>query len=486
MSKIKNIIPLFLILVLGLVLRLYKVNSPLADHHSWRQTDSAAVIRNLAFDKFDVLRPQWNNFVHTNAANKPNPNRYFFEDFPLAFDVYPALLLKFLGNNVLVLRLGSIVFSLLTLVFLYLFISDITNKRTGLIAAGLYAVLPYSVFFTRGVFQEIPLNLYAVASLFFLNRYLKKEKIALFVAAIIFNCLLFLTKPYALVFLLPEMVLFWQKEKFSLVKNRKMYLYFGLSLVPFIAWWFWVRRFPEGIPYSGWLLNEGNIRFKGSFFYWIFAERLGTLIMGIWGVLFLGAGLFAFNGLKDLVFYVWLAALFVYVSVIAKGNVTHDYYQIPFVPVISYFMAKGISFLLGYQKKVNEKIMALVLVGFILALALAFSWYNVRGFYNLQSGVDLAGDFVDKNVPEDALVIAGDGADPTLLYNTNRKGWTVGYGSRYENTPDVIQKLKTEGAGYYVTTTLGQIKSTSFYQSMKEKYPVIKETDQFIIFKLTN
>lgn len=480
---IKRIFPLFFILILGLGLRLYKISSPIADHHSWRQADSSSVIRNLSLD-FDVFRPHWDNLLVTNAKSLPNPNGYFFEDFPLSFDIYPALFYRIFGTNIITLRMSVILFSLLTTIFLYFLIEDLSNRKIAILSAGLYAVLPYSIFFSRGVFQEVPLNFYAVTSIFFLNRYLKKEKTHLLFFAILFNALLFLTKPYSLVFLLPEMFLFFQKYRISLVKNSRVYLFFLASLIPFAAWWFWARQFPEGIPYSAWLFNEGNIRFKGAFFQWIFADRIGSLILGYFGVLFFGVGLFVLTRFKDGVFYFWLIGLLVYAFVIAKGNVTHDYYQIPFLIPIVYFSGKGIEFLFQLQKKLSEKVVATFFILIFLLFSIAFSWYRVRDFYNITSGIDLAGSFVDQNIPKNVLIIAGDGADPTLLYNCAHKGWAIGYGSTLENKPEVIEKLKNEGASYYVTTTVNQIKGTDFEKYMKSTYKTVKETDQFVVYAL--
>ena len=45
--KKKDWLILFLILFLALILRLYKIDIPLADFHSWRQADTAAVARNF-------------------------------------------------------------------------------------------------------------------------------------------------------------------------------------------------------------------------------------------------------------------------------------------------------------------------------------------------------------------------------------------------------------------------------------------------------
>jgi hypothetical protein len=316
-----------------------------------------------------------------------------------------------------------------------------------------------------------------------LVRFLKKGKPINFFLSILFNSLLFLTKPYALCFLLPEIFLFLHNWKLIFFKKVKFYAYFIFSLLPFALWWIWALRFPEGMPFSSWLLNEGNIRFKGAFFHWIFAERIGKLILGYYGLIFFGLGLLVL-GKGDGFFYFWLISLLVYVSVIAKGNVTHDYYQIPFLPILSYFSAKGIVFIYSLAKGKINKTISLGLIGIIACFALAFSWYEVRNFYNLKSGVDLAGDFVDKNLPKESRVIFGDGADPTLLYNANRLGWTVGYGSGMENTTETIETLRQKGANYYVTTTINQISNTSFLEYLRRQYSLVKETNQYIIFNL--
>jgi hypothetical protein len=114
---------------------------------------------------------------------------------------------------------------------------------------------------------------------------------------------------------------------------------------------------------------------------------------------------------------------------------------------------------------------------------LAFSWYQVRDFYNIQGGVDLAGRAVDELTPKNALILTGDSNDATLLYNTNRWGWSGGYASPFPNEPTVVEKAISLGASYYVTTKFDQ--NSDFGRYLRGKYSVLKETNQFIIFKLT-
>lgn len=490
-KKIKLVpVALFLILVLALGLRLYKINSPLADHHSWRQADSAAVIRNLAQDNSNVFLPQWDNLIPTNLERIPNPNRYFFEDFPLAYDIYPAFLYKIFGVDLRLARLVSIAFSLGTIIFFFFLVRRLTETKTALLSAFFLAVLPFGVFFSRTIIQEPAFLFYLVSSLYFLvlwsdsSKENLKNKLALFASAILL-ALAFLTKIYGIFYLPLFFYLFWQKNKLAVFKNKYFYFYFLISLLPVLVWWLWLNRFPEGLPYSMWLLNEGNIRFKGAWFHWLFAERIGRMILGYWGL-----GLFAFGLLlkpvkEKMLFYLWLFCLLLFFVVFAKGNVTHDYYQYSFLPLAAFFLGKSTSFLLSTpSKKFFSNLAVYFFVPVFVVFMLAFSWYYVRDFYNIKGGVDIAGAAVQELTPSDSLVIAGDGVDPTLLYNTGRKGWTIGYGSFWDNTSETVLNLKEQGADYYVTTKITEIKNSLFGQFMYDNFTVVKETDQYVVFSL--
>ena len=100
----------------------------------------------------------------------------------------------------------------------------------------------------------------------------------------------------------------------------------------------------------------------------------------------------------------------------------------------------------------------------------------------IQGGVDVAGKAVDELTPKDALVLTGDSNDVTLLYNTNRHGWTGGYASYFPNTQETIEKIKEMGATVYVTTKFEP--KSDFGQYMLKNYPILKQTDQYVIFSL--
>jgi large subunit ribosomal protein L4e len=51
------------------------------------------------------------------------------------------------------------------------------------------------------------------------------------------------------------------------------------------------KEFIQGVPRNNWLFNGNGIRFKGAFFHWLFADRIGRLILGYWGLPFVVLGI---------------------------------------------------------------------------------------------------------------------------------------------------------------------------------------------------
>src|SRR3989338_3369647 len=150
----KDIFILFIILFLSLIFRLYRISTPLADLHSWRQADTAAVARNFARDGIDLLHPRYDD-LSGREAGQENPQGFRVVEFPLynaifayIYKLSPVLSIEIYG------RLTSALFSLLIIaVIYYLMLKE--NGRLPAIVAGLtYAIFPFFVFFSRVVLPE--------------------------------------------------------------------------------------------------------------------------------------------------------------------------------------------------------------------------------------------------------------------------------------------------------------------------------------------
>ena len=469
-------------MALALILRLYKVNIPLADHHSWRQADTAAVARNFIKEGFDFFHPKIDNMTPLAKPDLPNSERLFMVEPP----IYQTIVAGFYhlgGVQERWARLVSIFFYLGGIILLYLLVAKLINKGVGLLSAFFIAVLPFGIFYGRVIMPEPEMIFASLGMLWFFSLWLEKQKNGLFVWAVIFTAWALLMKTFPLFLVLPMFYLVWCKYRWAFFKQYKLWLFAFLSILPFVLWRFWISRFPEGIPPYDWLLNQGGIRFRPAFFRWIFAERIGKLILGYWGLPLLVLGLILRPGKSEGWFFHWWGIAFlVYVTVFAAGNITHDYYQVPFIPIACVFLAKGSYWLIAGNRQSFNRLLCTMFFVLCTAFMLAFSWFEVRGFYLIQGGVDLAGRAVDELTPKNALVLTGDSNDVTLLYNTNRWGWTGGYASYFPNTLETIEKVKKMGATVYVTTKFER--NSEFGKYMLGNYPVIKQTDQYIIFSL--
>lgn len=124
-----------LILLFGFLLRLYRFDNPIADWHSWRQSEVSSVSRNFVRDGFDLLHPRMDNISNVQSG-KDNPNGYFFVEFPL-YNAAQAGLYSIFGIVTLEQwgRLVSIFSAILAALFLYLIVRRHSNEAIGLLAA---------------------------------------------------------------------------------------------------------------------------------------------------------------------------------------------------------------------------------------------------------------------------------------------------------------------------------------------------------------
>jgi len=476
----KKYLALISVLILALFLRLYKIDLPLADHHSWRQADTAAVARNFIKEGWNFFQPKIDNFTPLHPG-QPNDQRLFLVEPPI-YNSLVAGIYKLLGVSEKWARLVSVIFSLGSMVFLYLLGAYFFNDKTGLFAALFFAILPYNIFYSRVILPEPMIIFLCLGMLFFAIKWLESDSALYYLLFIIFSAVSFTQKVFPLFLNLPLFYLIWRKFSWRLIKQRKLYLWAILAFGPFLIWRWYTGQRPEGVPANLWLFNENNIRFKGAFFNWIFAERIAKLILGFWGLPLLVLGMALKPKKEDYFLYFWSLSMLIFIFVFAAGNVTHDYYQIPLIPIFCLFLAKGANFLLFERDKNFDKILSGILFIVCFLLMFAFSWYQVRDFYNIQSGVDLAGHWIDENTAKDSLILTGDSNDATLLYNSNRWGWSGGYASNYPNEPGTIEQVKLLGATYYVATKFNY--GSDFGKYMLKNYPVLKQTNQFIVFSL--
>jgi hypothetical protein len=472
--KVLEIFFLLAIFILGFTVRLYKFNNPIADWHSWRQADTAAVTRNFIKDGFTPLLPRFDAFNSLNEFNLPNPNRYFLAEFPIYNIISYFTFTKF-GHFSLEQwgRLTSIFFASLTSVVLYFLVKQYSSKRIAMLSAFIFTFLPYNIYYGRVIMPD-PLHIFfSVTALLALTFWLKKNNVFWAILAGFLYTGALLTKPYALVLLLPIAYLIYRKFGLSFFKKITVYVFILISFIPFALWRWHIGLHPEGQFGTTWLFNQGNIRFTGAFFRWLIYDRMNRLIFATGGFVLFWIGIIR-GKLKDegLFYYLWFAAVLVFFTIIAKGNVTHDYYQMPIVPIGCILIAKGVDFLLSFGEGFWQWGINIIVAVALILIMFSFGWYEVRGYFNINHPeIVAAGQEVNRILPENAKVIAPYQNDSAFLYQTNRHGWT---------SDDKIPQYIQEGATNLVSVNYDD--TTNLWMS---KCRVVEKQKDFVILDLT-
>lgn len=448
------------ILFIGFGLRLYKLTTPLADWHSWRQADTASVALEYVKHGIDLLHPKYLD-LSSIPSGKYNPEGYRMVEFPLVSALVALIhtATKTWHNLPIhvTYRLVNSLFSMFSALLLYGIVAKLSTKRIALIATAVFTFLPYNIFYSRTVLPEVSLVLFCLLTIYLWLIYRDSGRRLWLLPFALAAALSFLIKPTAIFFFLPLLTVASITPLHLLVA--------AATALPFLAWRWWIGQYPEGIPAFTWLLNGNGIRFKGAFFRWLFGERIGNLILGYWGLVPLGFGLVAKT--KTNFFIAWALSMLLYLTIFATGNVQHDYYQIVLVPIISILVALGTNYLLS-----RKSLVAYSLLTFSLILMMLLSGYKVKEYYNINNPDMIeAGQAVDRLTPPDALIIAPYQGDTAFLYQTNRRGWPIGAN---------LEMMLLYGADYYVSTALDEQT-----QSLMKIYPIVTQTEKYILLKLT-
>lgn len=460
------------IISLGFFMRLYKIDNPVADWHSFRQADTASVTRIYVQKGIDLLYPRYHD-VSTTQSGLSNPEGYRFVEFPvysalhaLLYINYPVFSLEVWG------RLLSIIFSLFSSFFVFLIARKYASWKEGLFASALFLFLPFNIYFSRVILPEPLAVCLGMSALWFFVKYIDEKNIFYLVISSLLSSMALLVKPYMVFYLLPMALLAIQKEGLkAAILNKKYWFYALIVIIPFFLWRYWMNQFPEGIPFWKWTFNGDGIRFKPAFWKWIFGERLTKLILGYWGVIPFVFGILSFKK-KDLILYSFLFGCFIYVSVFATANVRHDYYQALIIPAVCLTVAYGISEMWNDQR--FGKFRMKTLLFFSLFMIITASYSEVKEFYKInRPEIIEAGNAVKTLVPENALVIAPYYGDTAFLYQTQRRGWPV--------VDRPINELIEKGARYLVSVDLNHYQTLEF----EKKYQTLIKKDKFIILDLT-
>lgn len=452
-------------IVLFFVVRLIGItNAPLETGHNWRQCFTNMVTRNMVEQGPDVRYPK--------ADILGNSSGVIASEFPI-FNYLNYWVAKFFGFQHWYGRLINLVISTLGLWYFYKTVRSLFDSKTAFNAT---FILTTSIWFAFS--RKIMPDTFSM-SLLFMGMYggvlyIKENKLSGLFAYFILCSLGMLAKiPAIAVFSVSGLVVFVK----DIPRQRRFVfaLTTGLCVLLVFAWYFaWVpylvktygyslydsKGFAEGIQEI--LPHLGDLAEK---FYFSATHSYVATLCFVFGIYFF------LKQQRSLYRYALLLVTVMLLFFILKTGAifpTHNYYIIPFVPVIALLAGYAVS-------KVPNKFQALLL----LIIGIEGVANQQHDFFikpSEQYRLELE-HTVDQYIPKNDLVLINGGISPQEMYYANRKGWSVENSSIKSST--YLDSLSALGAKFLILNKhKGLMELTSKQEVFKDAHYVIYSLEQ--------
>jgi 4-amino-4-deoxy-L-arabinose transferase-like glycosyltransferase len=423
MIRVSPRIALGFIVLFGFCARAATYKSPILDHHAWRQADTASIARNFYRERFNIFYPQ----VDARGALEHGYVETGLE--LLAFLV--AGISTLTGFHYETGRLLSAIFFVGSNLLVWGFVSRRYGERCGLVAAFLYAfAFPLSLFIERAFMNESLLIFLSFVCLRSAQSYLDRQSRTSIAVLVMASSLIAAVKlPYLIVWA-PVVGLFIERDGRRAAGRWELWSMMLTNLVVAGAWYTHANRLAgtTGLTFGMFdKLFDPAVVFSWSF-PWLIFERLMKDVLEPVGFLGVVVGLWVVLRDRRWCEILGIVGFGAYLLLVAKGNASHDYYQLPLMPIATVLAAVGLvrlSELLGQGRpERRDRLLAaalgLAVVASFVRAASAHSWYEFdHGELTACRSVQSLSDAGDR------VMIIGQGS-PQFLFCIDRKGWVLG------------------------------------------------------------
>lgn len=511
-----------LIVLLGLSIRLYKIDIPLLEFYPTRQIQTAEITRNLYADEFNLFKTRVHYFGPGNVL--------FLLEFPL-YNAVIALIYKLVGQPLEIYgRLMSIVGWLLASIFLFRITRRLTNNRIALFSLFIYSFSPLSVIVSRSFQPDQWMLSLSIGAIYFIEKWTRTQKLTDFYLSCFLASLSILVKlPSAVFTIIPIALLIYEFHDRAIptssvtsgssvnlailsghnrrTRLRDLIIFAFIVLTPSVIWYLYTASAPkvqlleEGFTFSNWFRPSLFIDPKYYSTIFGFQYNLGLLPIGIF--LFLVGVSLKLKASQKLLYY-WLAGVVGYFIIFSRHVSVHEYYHLPLLPIAAIFAGIGLEKIIKQLRGlvVSRNLLLFVLACFYLVssmIVVVNRGYKLIPRFNYV--LETANAIKNSTKPSD-LIIGSMDAGPSLVYYSNRTGWSfnVDRGKakdhlefvkiENEKTPSAIEELKQlrkKGAKVFASANKDQFLSNkSFSDYMYTNYKVLKDNNKFVIFDLKN
>ena len=368
---------LILLFLLFFVIRLYKIDAPITGKHSWNQISAASMTKHIFLDPKTIFKTKVDNISLKNLDG------YYIQEFPLYQSIVASTYFLF-GQKEWLGRLISILFSLILAIYLYRLAVHIYGRGVGFISLFILTFSPLCWYYSRTFMTDMAMLASMIAGFYHFYLWLNGEKYKKhqdnkqtrtinfhFFGALFWTSLAGLFKPFGM-FIGVAYLLVILFQNISILANWRIYFLGFFSLLLPIAWILYALQLTD---VQNEFLTANQIKkteliFSLSFYQNMFFNRI-KMILGFGIEPFLWGGLFFVllqNWKTHLVALSFLIYAFIYLLLISNGNNVHEYYQILFIPGLTFVTAIGIYSFLSWGKDKKKSFFKLMIVLFCLSL----------------------------------------------------------------------------------------------------------------------
>lgn len=443
---------LWLILLLGLLVRIPQLGDPVLDTDSFRQGATASIARNYYERGFHLFHPEI-----TGWGTVQEPGLW-----PNEFPLYPFLVAIFyipFGEHVIIGRIFSVVFCLIGAVGLYAFVKRLDDTYTARFAALWYLIGPQLIYHGR-CFHRFPFAIaLMVWALALYVKWLQDRSWPAYIGMLICGSLAILMMPPLVTFILPALLIHTPLAGYPFWRNGYLWLAGFITFLPSFFWYSWAYDQPGAFSlksagresFRNWTsLKYYTLWWKHELFRTIW-NTLWNLTMGPIGATFAFIGIFLPKDRMARVPLFWVLLILIYymIDVHPVGISVHYIYYLILLPALCWAAGRFTSYLwnaLPQPINVGRLSARTVLVA-ILIFGTLFHWnFMFRSWYKTKNHFWPPIHAVREHTPPDAKIIV-DLFDPSVIYYMHRMGLA-------KNPPDIdVESLKLwedEGATHLV------------------------------------
>jgi hypothetical protein len=432
---------------------------PIEAGHNWRQSFTCMVARNFLEIDPNIFYPRIDH-----SGDKPG---IIASEFPV-FNYLIFLSAKVFGYDHWYGRLINLIISSLGVFYFYLLVKKYFRKRMAFFS-GLALLVSIWFMYSRKIMPDTFSVSLTLMALYYGLSFLEKNRFTALFFFLILASLGGLSKiPATLILSLLIIPLLY--PGFKIRRRIILALAVGFSGLLISAWYFyWVPYLLETYQnqlYFPFSFSEGLQAFlnqwQGALEKFYFESFYSFAAFG----LFLAGLILAFRKRDILLKSIFLISFVVLLFFAIKtGNIfpTHNYYIIPFVPVMALFAGYALDSI--PRSWIAYGILAVVFIESMANQHIDFR-LNDKEIYKLE----LEGIANKVSHRKDLIAITGD-ANPQELYFANRKGWILGKEDLFDEI--YLDHLRAKNCKYLFVNRNATDKLLPYTVVYKDKYYII-------------